>query len=89
MTAATQAQLLLKRLDGGRPLNTEIRAIAKEQGRNAELAAALWKHGGFRPRMLALLILDLKAVDGPYLERLLSDLEAVADAKEQSQLLTG
>ena len=86
MSSATEAQALLERLDGIR-LNTEIRTIAREQGKNAELAAHLWKHGGFSARMLSLLILDLKAVDVPYMEMLISDIEAVADAKEQSQLL--
>jgi 3-methyladenine DNA glycosylase AlkD len=87
MSSATEAQALLERLDSTRPLNTAIRTIAKEQGRNPELAAYLWKSGGFHPRMLSLLILDLKAVDVPYIERMISELEAVADAKEQSQLL--
>lgn len=86
MSSATEAQALLERLDGTRPNNTEIRAIAKEQGKNADLAAHLWKHGGFSARMLSLLVLDLKAVDVPSLERMISDLEA-ADGKEQSQLL--
>lgn len=87
MSSATEARALMERLDGKRPLNTEIRAIAKEQGKNPELAAHLWKHGGFGSRMLSLLILDLKAVDVPYLERMISDLESADDAKEQSQLL--
>ena len=86
MSSATEAQALLERLAGIR-LNTEIRTIAKEQGKNAERAAHLWKHGGFSARMLSLLILDLKAVDVPWMETLISDIDAVADAKEQSQLL--
>ena len=86
MSSATEAQALLERLDGTRPNNTGLRTIAKEQGKNAELAAYLWKHGGFPARMLSLLILDLKAVDVPCMERLISDIEA-ADGKEQSQLL--
>jgi 3-methyladenine DNA glycosylase AlkD len=86
MSAATEAQTLLERLAGTRPNNTEIRAIAKEQGKNPELAAHLWKNGGFSARMLSLLITDLKTVDVPWLERMISDLEA-ADGKEQSQLL--
>ncbi|HVG46085.1 MAG TPA: DNA alkylation repair protein [Longimicrobium sp.] len=86
MSSATEAQVLLERLDGTRANNTQIRTIAKEQGKNPELAAHLWEHGGFSARMLSLLILDLKAVDVPYVERLVSDVEA-ADAKEQSQLL--
>jgi 3-methyladenine DNA glycosylase AlkD len=86
MSSATEAQSLLKWLDSTRPNNTGIRTIAKEQGKNAELAAHLWKNGGFSARMLSLLILDLKAVDVPYVERMISDLDA-ADGKEQSQLL--
>jgi 3-methyladenine DNA glycosylase AlkD len=85
MSSTTEAQALLERLNGIR-LNTQIRAIAKEQGKNAELAAYLWKNGGFSARMLSLLILDLKAVDVPYIERLIADLEG-AEGKEQSQLL--
>ena len=86
MNSATEAQVLLERLESTRPNNTELRTIAKEQGKNAELAAYLWKHGGFSARMLSLLILDLKAVVVPCIETLISDIEA-ADAKEQSQLL--
>ena len=86
MKSATEAQVLLERLERTRPNNTELRTIAKEQGKNAELAAYLWKHGGFSARMLSLLILELKAVDVPYMEMLVADIES-ADAKEQSQLL--
>lgn len=86
MSSATEAQVLLERLDSTRPNNTGIRTIAREQGKNAEVAAHLWKHGGFSARMLSLLILDLKAVDVPHIERMISDLEA-AEGKEQSQLL--
>jgi len=86
MSSATEGQVLLERLDSTRPNNTQIRAIAKEQGKNPELAAYLWKRGGFSARMLSLLILDLKAVGVPYIERLISDIEA-AEGKEQSQLL--
>jgi 3-methyladenine DNA glycosylase AlkD len=85
--SATEARALLERIDGKRLLNTEIRAIAKEQGKNAELAAYLWENGGFSARMLSLLILELKAVDGPLIQRMIADLESAEDAGEQSQLL--
>jgi 3-methyladenine DNA glycosylase AlkD len=85
MSGSTEVQALLDRLDRTR-LNTEIRTIAKETGKNAELAAQLWSSGGFSARMLSLLILDLKAVDVPTIEGMIEDLEA-ADGKEQSQLL--
>jgi 3-methyladenine DNA glycosylase AlkD len=86
MSSTAEAQALLERLDSTRPNNSGIRAIAKEQGKNSEVAAHLWKHGGFSARMLSLLILDLKAVDVASVERMVSDLEA-AEGREQSQLL--
>lgn len=86
MGSATEAQALLERLESTRANNTEIRNLAKELGKNAELAAQLWDSGGFSARMLSLLILDLKAVDVPRIERMIGDLEA-AEGKEQSQLL--
>ncbi|HEX2203178.1 MAG TPA: DNA alkylation repair protein [Longimicrobium sp.] len=86
MSVATEARALMERLDGGRPLNTEIRAIAKKEGKNPELAAYLWKNGGFGSRMLSLLLLDLKTVDVAHIERMIADLEDT-DGKEQSQLL--
>lgn len=86
MSAATEAQTLLERLDRTPPNNTEIRAIAKELGKNAELAVHLWKDGGFSARMLSLLILDLKTVDVPRIQSMIADLEA-GEGKEQSQLL--
>ncbi len=85
MSLTTEAQVLLERLESTRPNNTAIRAIAKEQGKNSELAVHLWKNGGFSSRMLSLLILDLKAVDVRYVEMFIADIEA-ADGKEQSQL---
>lgn len=86
MSVATEAKALLERLERTRPNNTQVRAIAKEVGKNAELAACLWKEGGFTARMLSLLILDLKAVDVARIREMVADLEAV-DGKEQSQLL--
>jgi 3-methyladenine DNA glycosylase AlkD len=86
MSSAAEARVLLERLESTRPNNTEIRVIAKEQGKNPELAVQLWESGGFSARMLSLLILDLKAVDVPRIERMIADLEA-ADGREQSQLL--
>ena len=86
MTAATGAQAVLERLESTRPNNTQIRTIAKELGKNPALAAQLWASGGFSARMLSLLILDLKAVDVPYLERMIADIGAV-DGQDPSQLL--
>lgn len=87
MTSATEAQALLERLERTRPNNTALRDLAKEVGKDAELAAQLWESGGFSARMLSLLILDLKAADVHRIEGMISDLEGTADAREQSQLL--
>ena len=87
MTTATDGQALLERLDRDRPNNTQIREIAKELGKSSELAGYLWTSGGYSARMLALLILEPKSVDVPYIERLIADLEPMEDRKEQSQLL--
>jgi len=78
MSVFTEAQALLERLDRTR-LSTEIRKIAKEVGKNAALAEQLWKDGGVNARMLSLLILELKAVDVPYVERMISDIVAVEE----------
>lgn len=84
---ATDGQALLERLDLTRPNNTQIREIARDLGKSSELAGYLWTNGGYSARMLSLLILELKSVDVPYLERLIADLEPMEDRKEQSQLL--
>jgi 3-methyladenine DNA glycosylase AlkD len=86
MTSPAEATNVLERLDRTKPNNTEIRALAKQLGKSAELAADLWRRGGFSARMLSLLILDLKTVDVAYVDMLLADIEAT-DGREQSQLL--
>lgn len=85
MTSVTDSRLLMEHVDSSRPLNTGIRTIAREQGKNHELAGYLWKHGAFSSKMLSLLLLDLKRVDVAYIEGLVRDIEA-AEGKEQSQL---
>lgn len=86
MSSAPDLKTLLERLGNVKARNTEIRAMAQEQGKNHALATELWRHGGVAARMLSLLIVDLKAVDAGALETLVSDLDEV-DGKDQSQLL--
>ncbi len=86
MSSATDARALLERLDRTGVQKGEIRTIAKEQGKNHALAVQLWKSGGVNARMLSFLLLDLKAVDVPYLEMLVADVEGAGEA-DQSQLL--
>jgi 3-methyladenine DNA glycosylase AlkD len=78
---------LIEKLDGIRPLNTRIRALAKEHGRDHPAALHLWKRGEFKSRMLSLLLLDLKAVDLPLVDSLIADIEQEADEKARSQLI--
>jgi 3-methyladenine DNA glycosylase AlkD len=84
MSPSTTADALLKRVEATR-LNGEIRTLAAEQGKDQGLATRLWESEGFRARMLALLMFDLKAVDVPQLQALVDDIEAM-EGKEQSQL---
>ncbi len=86
MSSAPDARAVLERLESTRPNNTEIRTIAKELGKNAGLAAQLWKSGDYTARMLSLLIVELKAVGVHTIEQMIADIEAT-DAKDQSQLL--
>lgn len=86
MTVSADAQALLDQLERTKPNNTQTRALAKELGKNAALAAELWSSGRFSARMLSFLILDLKSVDVARMERMIADLESV-EGKEQSQLL--
>jgi 3-methyladenine DNA glycosylase AlkD len=84
---ARKRDALIEKLDGIRPLNTRIRALAKEHGRDHAAALLLWKRGDFKSRMLALLLLDLKAVDLPLVDSLIADIEQVVDDKQRSQLV--
>ena len=63
MPATDKAQTILDRL-GSTPLRLmEIRALAKEYGKNQATADELWRQGTLRARLLALLMLDMKVVD--------------------------
>jgi len=85
VTAIEQAQQLIDRLNSTKPNLTQIRAIAKECGKNQEAADYLWQHGGTSARLLSLLILDLKAINPGTIERMIADIEA-AEPQDQRQL---
>jgi 3-methyladenine DNA glycosylase AlkD len=82
-----EREVLIEKLDGIRPLNTRIRVLAKEHGRDHDTALLLWKRGDFKSRMLSLLLLDLKAVDLPLVDSLIADIEQEADEKARSQYI--
>jgi len=76
------AQTLVDRLSSTQPNLTQLRAIAKESGKHQETADELWKHGATSTRLLALLILDLKAMTTRSIESMIAD---IASAEEQDQ----
>lgn len=85
MTAIKDAQQLIDRLNSTKPNLTEIRAIAKEYGKNQAIADYLWQHGGTSSRLLSLLILDLKAMSPQSIESMIANIEAAAP-QDQRQL---
>jgi hypothetical protein len=85
MSSSKALQTQIETLDTTRPNLTKIREIANAYGKNQETATHLWKYGGTYARLLSLLILDLKAVDTGYVERMIQDIEA-ADKEDQRKL---
>lgn len=85
MNAMERAQQLIDRLSSTRPNLTQLRAIAIECGKDQLVADALWTHGGTSARLLALRMLELRAIDAGTIERMIADIE-VADEQEQRQL---
>ncbi len=53
----------------------DLRVIAKEIKKDHELAKELWATGAFFPRLLAILIMDIKALDANVVDGLLNDVE--------------
>ena len=82
MNAIDHAQTLVDRLRATQPNLTQLRAIAKAHGNNQETADELWKQGETRSRLLALLMLDLKAMNPRSIERMIADIES---SEEQNQ----
>lgn len=85
MNSIDHAQKLLDRLSSTQPNLTQIRAIAKEYGKHQETADELWKHGETNARLLALLNLDLKAMNTHSIERMIAEI-ASAGEHEQRQV---
>ena len=82
MPADETAPQIIDRLEATRPNLTQLRAIAKDLGKRQEIASYLWQHGGTSAQLLALLIMDLKALSPESIERMLAD---IATAAEQDQ----
>ncbi|HEY0602576.1 MAG TPA: DNA alkylation repair protein [Herpetosiphonaceae bacterium] len=85
MNSLEDAQQLIDTLNSTKPNLTQIRAIAKEYGKNQETADELWKQGGTSARLLALLILELKAINTRSVESMIADIES-APPQDQRQL---
>ena len=85
MNSLAHPQHLVERLIRAQPNLTQLRAIAKEVGKNQETADFLWKQGETNARLLALLIVDLKTMSVQAIERIIADIE-VAEEQDQRQL---
>jgi 3-methyladenine DNA glycosylase AlkD len=85
MGVVQDANKRIQQLEHSNANLTMIRAIANEIGKSQEMAELLWSHGGTKPRLLALLILELKAIDATYLENMVKDI-ASAEEHDQRQL---
>jgi 3-methyladenine DNA glycosylase AlkD len=78
VSASENAQQIVDRLNRTKPNLTQLRAIAKEHGKDQDTADELWRSGATSARLLALLVLDLKATGAPAIERMIADIEAAA-----------
>ena len=85
MNSTDHARMLVDRLTSTQPNLTQIRAIAKEYGKHQETADYLWMHGATSSRLLALLILELKAMNTRSIELMIADIES-APKQDQRQL---
>ena len=59
MSLHSDLQSVLKKFDENTKMG-DLRKLAKEFKRDHVFAIELWSHGGFLPRMLAILIMDKK-----------------------------
>src|SRR5688572_29922276 len=73
MSLSNKSEKIIKQLAGETKLGN-LRAIAKEIKKDHELALELWSSGKFLPRMLALLVMDSKALDQKVIQRLFDDI---------------
>jgi len=63
----------------------DLRIIAKEIKKDHELAMEFWSTGKFLPRLLAILIMDKKAIDQDFIDRFDKDIQTY-DFEKRNQL---
>jgi 3-methyladenine DNA glycosylase AlkD len=85
MTIVEDAKRHIHHLEHSNANLTAIRTMANEIGKSQELAEYLWMPGGTKSRLLALLVLELKAVDTTYLATMIKDIERATEP-DQRQL---
>lgn len=85
MKANTNEDGILAELEHDKPNLTRIRAIAKEIGKDQALADFYWAKGKRNHRLLSLLVLDPKKIDGPKLDSLVRDIDN-GETEGQAQL---
>ncbi len=75
MSPKTKAQEICLAIEKAGTKLGDLRVIAKEIKKDHELAKELWATGAFFPRLLAILIMDVKALDADVVDGLLSALK--------------
>jgi 3-methyladenine DNA glycosylase AlkD len=84
MSLPPNAEKIYKQL-GDQTRLGDLRNLAKEIKKDHELAKALWSTGELFPRLLAILVMDPKALDNAAVEELFDDIEKHG-MEEQTQL---
>ncbi|MEQ9451257.1 MAG: DNA alkylation repair protein [Pseudomonadales bacterium] len=83
MALSEQARKRLAEIDESSPMG-EIKKIAKSIKRDHPLALELWGTGLPHARLLAVLIMETRQLDQPFIDKLAADIDAVDDAKRNT-----
>ena len=81
-----KAQAIFDQLNQEKTKLGDLRIIAKEIKKDHELAKELWRTGKFLPRLLAILIMDKKAIDQEFIDQFEKDIQH-HNSEERLQLI--
>ena len=87
MKLSVKAQKILQEIGKKGTKLGDLRKIAKEIKKDHLLGEELWATGDFFPRMLAILILDPKAITPEFADRLIDDIRKGSIEEERLQLI--
>lgn len=86
MNISPKASSIYDRINNETTKLGDLRKIAKEIKKDHELAMELWGTGGFKPRQLAILIMDKKMVTQALVDQIDKDIQ-IHTSQEQNQLI--